>query len=196
MLVLLDNYDSFTWNLYELLRRRVKDVEVHRNDELTPETYKQLQPDALVISPGPGRPSEAGYSPAILDASMGKIPVFGVCLGCQMMAERAGARLRKAEPVHGKVSKITVRQQHPLFEGLPRSFSVMRYHSLVIDERTVGKRFRTLATTENGEIMAIAFGDSPDWGVQFHPESILTTRGQNMIDNWLLKAGYAISDLH
>ncbi len=184
VILLLDNYDSFTYNLKDYFEQLGQEIVVARNDELSIVEVANLDVDALVISPGPGRPQEAGICMELLTKCSGKIPVLGICLGMQAIGLHWGAKLnRAAYPMHGKLSLIDV-SEHALFENLPQQFQVCRYHSLVLSgiEQT---KMKVLATTEIGEIMAIEHSRAQMVGMQFHPEAILTQFGLQMLSNWL-----------
>lgn len=186
-ILLADNYDSFTYNLYDYLRRLGAVCKVIRNDAISFEALKKEQMDAIVLSPGPKTPREAGWMPQLIAHYHDKLPILGICLGHQGIGEYFGARLVRAnEPVHGKTSLLT-HNGHPLFEGLPDSFEVMRYHSLILDSLE-GTGLNSIAQTPEGEIMAIAHQKWPITGVQFHPESILTEFGLELLENWMLSA--------
>ncbi len=184
-ILLLDNYDSFTYNLYDYLLQSGAVCDVIRNDVIDTEDVKARGYDAIVLSPGPGRPDQAGIMPALIAQTYASLPILGICLGQQAIGEFFGARLVHASaPVHGKTSMVTQQGHHPLFEGLPEQFEVMRYHSLILDD-LAGTPLYCIAHTQAGEIMAIAHRRFPLTGVQFHPESILTEYGRQMIDNWV-----------
>lgn len=191
-ILLLDNYDSFTYNLYDYLLQAGAECRVVRNDELDIEAFELLDFQAIVLSPGPKRPSDAGLMPALIERYATRVPIFGVCLGMQALGEYFGARLvRAALPMHGKTSPIR-HKGHPLFEHIPETFQVMRYHSLVL-ESLEGSALQTIAETESGEIMALAHPSLPLSGVQFHPESILTEYGLQMLKNWVNLAQQTVS---
>lgn len=186
MIVLLDNYDSFTYNLYQLLAGIRPDVEVIRNDAMTVEDLVALGPDALVISPGPGRPADAGISEAAVRALSGRVPVLGVCLGHQAICEVFGGRVTYAAQVmHGKASLATADAGCPLFAGIDQPMRVGRYHSLAADASSLPSCLRAVATTPEGEVMAVQHDRHPTFGLQFHPESILTPEGPLMARNFL-----------
>ena len=184
-LFLLDNYDSFTWNLVQYLRELGATVEVARNDAVTPEAVLARGFDGIVISPGPGVPADAGISRDLVRAAAGQAPILGVCLGHQAIGEVYGARVvRAARLMHGKTSPIE-HDGDDLFAGLPNPFPATRYHSLLLEPSTVGEPLRVIARTAEGEIMGIRHTELPVWGVQFHPESILTPAGKMLLANFL-----------
>ncbi|MFT5165709.1 MAG: anthranilate synthase/aminodeoxychorismate synthase-like glutamine amidotransferase [Saprospiraceae bacterium] len=183
-ILLIDNYDSFTYNLYDYFLQIGTDCRVIRNDELSLTDFQQLSFDALVLSPGPQKPKDAGLMMSLIAYFYDKKPIFGICLGHQGLGEFFGATLRKAKlPVHGKTSTLK-HNGHFLFSGLPETFKVMRYHSLIIDDFD-NTPLDIIARTDNGEVMAIAHQKLPILGVQFHPESILTEHGLKILENWL-----------
>ena len=182
--LLIDNYDSFTYNLYDYLLQLGTDCTVVRNDDSRLSDPSTFDIDALVLSPGPGKPSNAGRLLDIIDFFHDKVPILGICLGHQALGQYFGGLLDKAErPIHGKTSRIKV-MDSPLFDSLPEQFSVMRYHSLIIKEINTSE-FRVIARSEGGEIMAISHLRFPIIGIQFHPESILTEHGLAIMDNWV-----------
>ncbi|MCS6934819.1 MAG: aminodeoxychorismate/anthranilate synthase component II [Chitinophagales bacterium] len=188
MVLLLDNYDSFTYNLYHYVLMCGVPCTVIRHDDPVLLDDSHIRFDALLISPGPNTPAEAGSTLQMIERYHRSKPILGVCLGHQAIGQFFGARLMKAaRPMHGKTSRIT-HQHHPLFENIPSPTVVMRYHSLLIND-TAPTPLQILATSEEGEVMAIAHQTYPIWGVQFHPESILTTHGFQLIKNWLHLAG-------
>ena len=185
MIVLIDNYDSFTYNLYQYLIEFEDDVRIYRNDKIDVKELEALKPDKIVISPGPGRPEEAGNTLDIIDYFKDKLPILGICLGHQSMGQVYGAEIvRAGEIVHGKTALVKTKA-NPLFKGLPERFKVMRYHSLIIDRETLSDEFDIIAETEDGLIMGIAHKRYPIYGLQFHPESILTEHGKEMIANFV-----------
>ncbi len=185
MIVVIDNYDSFTYNLVQYLGELGAEVQVFRNDAITVEELESLHPSHLIISPGPGTPErDAGISNEAIRRLHGRIPILGVCLGHQCIAHVFGAEIARAEaPMHGKVSRI-LHQGGPLFRGIPASFEATRYHSLVVRE-PLPDELQVIARSTDGVIMAIAHRDAPTLGVQFHPESILTTEGKRLLRNLL-----------
>lgn len=187
-ILLLDNYDSFTYNLHDYWLRLGVSCQVIRNDQLSFKEFKALDFKALVLSPGPQKPKDAGLLMQMIEYFHDKKPIFGICLGHQGIGEFFGATLLKGTvPVHGKTSPIT-HQSHSIFKDLPPQFEVMRYHSLILQdfEQT---DLDVIATTSKNEVMAIAHKYLPIHGVQFHPESILTEFGLEMMDNWLKTIG-------
>ncbi len=188
---MIDNYDSFVYNLVQYLGELGADPVVHRNDELTVDGLVALEPDAIVISPGPGRPADAGISNAVIEALAGHTPILGVCLGHQCIGEVFGGRVvRAGQVVHGKTSLVNHRGQG-LLAGLPQPFEATRYHSLVVDADSVPADLEVTATTDDGTIMALRHRRFAVEGVQFHPESILTTAGKRLMANFLAGAGAA-----
>ncbi len=185
MLLMIDNYDSFTYNLVQYFAELGVDVVVYRNDEISVEQIAKLNPDHLVISPGPCTPNEAGVSVAAIKAFSGKIPILGVCLGHQSIGQAFGGRIIHAKQLmHGKTSPIH-HHGNSVFTGLPSPFTATRYHSLVIERGTLPDCLEITAWTEDGEIMGVRHKTLPVHGVQFHPESILTEHGHAMLKNFL-----------
>ena len=185
MLLMIDNYDSFTFNIVQYLGQLGETIKVVRNDELSVADIAGLQPERLVISPGPCSPEEAGISVAAIREYAGKIPLLGVCLGHQSIGAAFGGRVvRSASLMHGKTSPIH-HDGTELFEGLPNPFNATRYHSLVVERATLPECLEVTAWVENGEIMGLRHRNLPVWGVQFHPESILTEGGMHLLDNFL-----------
>ncbi|GKS77049.1 aminodeoxychorismate/anthranilate synthase component II [Acidovorax sp. SUPP950] len=185
MLLMVDNYDSFTYNIVQYFGELGAEVEVYRNDEITLEGIAARAPDRLVISPGPCSPAEAGISVAAIHHFAGKLPILGVCLGHQAIgAAFGGTIVRAQELMHGKTSVITTTQQG-VFAGLPEQFTVNRYHSLSIERATCPDVLEVTAWTDDGEIMGVRHKTLDIEGVQFHPESILTEHGHAMLRNFL-----------
>ena len=185
MLLMIDNYDSFTYNIVQYFGQLGEDVHVHRNDKISLEEIEALNPERLVISPGPCSPEEAGISVSAIKHFAGKIPILGVCLGHQAIGYAFGGTvLRSASLMHGKTSPIFHNGQE-LFAGLPNPFLATRYHSLIVDRHTLPDCLEVTAWVENGEIMGLRHKELPLWGVQFHPESILTERGMDLFKNFL-----------
>ena len=188
-LVMIDTYDSFTYNIVQYFGELGAEVEVFRNDEITLEGIAQRKPDRLVVSPGPCSPAEAGISVAAIQHFMGKLPILGVCLGHQSIGAALGGKIIRAQQLmHGKTSTITTTQEG-VFAGLPKQFTVNRYHSLAIERDSCPKELAVTAWTEDGEIMGVRHTGLADAvrmeGVQFHPESILTEHGHAMLQNFL-----------
>jgi len=191
--VVIDNYDSFVYNLVQYLGELGADPVVHRNDELTVDDLEALEPDAVVISPGPGRPSDAGISNAVIERLAGRTPILGVCLGHQCIGEVFGGKVvRAAQVVHGKTSMVH-HQGQGLLGGLPQPFEATRYHSLVVDAGSVPPDLEVTATTDDGTVMALRHRRYDVEGVQFHPESILTTAGRQLMANFLARTGSAVA---
>ena len=193
MLLMIDNYDSFTYNVVQYLGELGADVQVYRNDEITIEQIEALNPSQLVISPGPCTPNEAGISVAAINHFAGKLPIFGICLGHQSMGQAFGGDVIRARQVmHGKVSPV-YHNNTGVFEGLENPVSVTRYHSLVIDKNTLPDCLEMTAWTQNedgsvDEIMGVRHKELEIEGVQFHPESILTQQGHDLLQNFLNRA--------
>lgn len=185
MILLIDNYDSFTWNLYQYFCELGAEVQVRRNDVLTLAHIDALNPQKIVISPGPCTPDDAGISLAVIRHYAGRIPMLGVCLGHQAMAQAFGATVvRAAKVMHGKTSPITHNGQG-VFRGLPSPLTVTRYHSLIVDPATLPECFEITAWSETQEIMGIRHREWDLEGVQFHPESILSEQGHALLENFL-----------
>lgn len=186
MVLLIDNYDSFSYNLYQLVGSLDPDIRVIRNDELTPSEIEALAPRCIILSPGPGRPADAGICEDVIRRFTGKYPILGVCLGHQAICEVFGATVSYArELMHGKQSTVTLDRTCPLFQGLPDQISVARYHSLAALADTIPPSLQVTATAEDGEIMAVQHRSQPVFGLQFHPESILTPDGRQIMQNFL-----------
>ena len=184
-LVLLDNYDSFTFNLAQYLGELGAEVEVFRNDRIDVEGIRRRRPDGLVISPGPCTPDQAGVTLAAIRELAGEVPILGVCLGHQAIGQAFGARVvRNRRVVHGKASAVHHRRAG-IYVGVPSPFQAGRYHSLVVERRSLPAVFRVTAWTREGEIMGIRHRRLEVEGVQFHPESILTEHGKALLGNWL-----------
>ena len=186
MIFVLDNYDSFTYNLVHLVEEQAEDVEVTRNDEITVDEVEALQPSGILISPGPGRPAEAGITEALIRELGATVPILGVCLGHQAIGEVFGGRVEGAdELMHGKTSRVHHDGQS-LFEGVEQDFEATRYHSLVIERASFPEEELVItAESTNGTIMGLRHRRLPIEGVQFHPESVLTKVGPRLIANWL-----------
>ena len=185
MILLIDNYDSFTYNLYQQVGSFYKDIQVVRNDKITIAEIEEMKPACIILSPGPGRPEEAGIIVDVIQTFYKKIPILGICLGHQAIAAAFGGDvIRAKEIMHGKKSMIT-HQKRGVFAHLPEQLEVMRYHSLAVDMETLPSELRVEAMTTDKEIMAISHKEYPVIGIQFHPESIGTKTGNQMIENFL-----------
>ena len=187
MILVIDNYDSFTYNLVQYLGELGGDPIVRRNDAVTPDDIESMSPDAIVISPGPGTPTDAGVSIDVIKRLGGQIPILGVCLGHQAIAEAYGGRVVRAPALmHGKTSKIR-HSKSDLFEGLDSPLEVMRYHSLTVESESLPGELQVQAwgMDDATEIHAMRHRDHPVWGVQFHPESVMTQSGMQMLENFL-----------
>lgn len=185
MLLMIDNYDSFTYNLVQYFLELGEEVEVIRNDKLTLEDIEQLAPRQLVISPGPCTPKEAGISVAAIKHFAGKIPILGICLGHQSITEAFGGKVVRAERLmHGKTSPI-LHDNSGIFNEISSPFTATRYHSLIAEKQSFPDCLRVTAWTEEGEIMGLQHKDLPVWGMQFHPESILTVEGMQLLKKFL-----------
>lgn len=185
MILLIDNYDSFSYNLYQLVGEIEPNIKVIRNDEMTVDEIKALNPDRIILSPGPGRPEDAGI---IIDVvkTIHDIPILGVCLGHQAICAAFGATVTYAkELMHGKQSDVKFDTDCPLFRGCPEIAPVARYHSLAADADTIPEEFKITALTTDGEVMAVQHKEYPVFGVQFHPESIMTPDGKQMLINFI-----------
>lgn len=186
MIVLIDNYDSFSYNLYQLIGSVYPDIKVIRNDEYTVKEIEDMKPEALIVSPGPGRPADAGICIEAIRYFTGKLPILGVCLGHQSICEAFGAVVSYAkELMHGKQSLVYKCGESQLFKGLEEPFTVARYHSLAAVKETMPEILKITAQTDDGEIMAVEHKDYPVYGVQFHPESVMTPEGHKMIENFM-----------
>ena len=185
MLLMIDNYDSFTYNLVQYFRELGEEVVVYRNDAIDLKTIEQLNPAKIVISPGPCSPGQAGISVATIQYFAGKIPILGVCLGHQSIAEAFGGKIiRATELMHGKTSDI-FHQQSDVFSGLASPFLATRYHSLIVEKESLPAELGVTAWTSDEMIMGLAHLELPVWGVQFHPESILSVSGKELMANFL-----------
>ncbi|MDR2510081.1 MAG: aminodeoxychorismate/anthranilate synthase component II [Spirochaetaceae bacterium] len=189
MILLIDNYDSFSYNLYQLLGEIEPDIRVERNDGIDIAGIESASPSHIVISPGPGRPREAGISEEAVRVFAGRIPILGVCLGHQAICEVYGATVTYAsELMHGKASRIKL-EPCPLFDGLPAEIDAARYHSLAADIKTMPPELEVIARTTKNEVMAVRHRVHAVYGVQFHPESILTPSGRTILANFLTIGG-------
>ena len=185
MLLMIDNYDSFTYNIVQYLAQLGEEVKVVRNDGIAVADIAALKPERIVISPGPCSPEEAGISVAVIREYAGRIPLLGVCLGHQSIGSAFGGRVvRSVSLMHGKTSPI-IHDGKELFAGLPNPFNATRYHSLVVERSSLPDCLEVTAWVENGEIMGMRHKELPVWGVQFHPESILTEGGMELLANFL-----------
>ena len=190
MILLIDNYDSFSYNLYQLIGSIQPDIKVVRNDAVTVAEIEDLKPEAIIISPGPGRPSQAGICIEAIQKLGAKIPILGVCLGHQSICEAYGATITYADHLmHGKQSTVVLDTECLLFRNCEKETKVARYHSLIADPATMPECLATAAETEDGEIMAVKHRQYNVYGVQFHPESIMTPEGRTMIENFLTLTG-------
>ena len=186
MILLIDNYDSFSYNLYQLIGGINPDIRVIRNDEMTVGEIRALAPSHLILSPGPGRPADAGVCERAAVELAGAFPILGVCLGHQAICEAFGGEVSYAKRLmHGKQSRISLDAECALFKGLPETIPAARYHSLAAPEAKLPDCLKVTARTEDGEVMAVAHRDSPVYGLQFHPESILTPDGPVILRNFL-----------
>jgi anthranilate synthase component II len=190
MILLIDNYDSFSYNLYQLIGSINPDVKVIRNDELTVDEIENLKPSHLIISPGPGYPKNAGICEEVIQRLKGIVPILGVCLGHQAICEAFGSKIGLAEKLmHGKKSNIHIANGNDLFKGLPPIIEGARYHSLIAQKASLPDELLVIAEDDNGEVMGIKHRDYDIYGVQFHPESILTLKGPIIIQNFLCLGG-------
>ena len=186
MILLIDNYDSFSYNLYQFIGAGNPDIKVVRNDEITVAEIQALAPQRIVISPGPGKPSDAGICVEVIKKLYKDFPILGICLGHQAIYEAFGGTVSYAEKLmHGKSSAVTVDTGNPLFAGMPSVIQAARYHSLAGVKSTLPGDLKITAETDAGEIMAVCHKDYPVYGVQFHPESILTPKGKMIIENFM-----------
>lgn len=187
MILMIDNYDSFTYNLYQYFGEIYSDIKVVRNDCITIEEIEKLSPEAIVISPGPGYPKDAGISVDVIKHFSGKLPILGICLGHQSICEAFGGKIVKAdELMHGKSSKISIDNSSPIFKDLPKDIEAARYHSLIAEHASLPECLEATAFDSAGQIMAVQHKEHPTYGLQFHPESILTADGKIMIRNFLM----------
>ena len=186
MILLIDNYDSFSYNLVQLIGEINSDIKVVRNDELCVKEIDELKPEAIIISPGPGRPSEAGVCIDVIKELGSKYKILGVCLGHQSICEAFGTKIIYTKQLmHGKQSEITLDSDSKIFKGLDNKIRVARYHSLAADKGSLGDELKIIAMTDDDEIMAVEHKKYDIYGVQFHPESILTPDGRTIIENFL-----------
>ncbi len=186
MILLIDNYDSFSYNLYQLVGSVEPDIKVIRNDECTLEEIEAMEPEAILLSPGPGRPTDAGICIPAVRYFAEKIPILGVCLGHQSICEAFGGTVSYAkELMHGKKKEIRITGKSPLWKGLGDSFPAARYHSLAAISDTLPEVLKVTAQSEDGEVMALEHVEYPVYGVQFHPESVMTPDGKKIIENFM-----------
>lgn len=186
MILLIDNYDSFSYNVYQLVGSVNPDVKVIRNDECTVEEIGEMNPEAIILSPGPGKPADAGVCIDVIKTFAGKVPILGICLGHQAICEAFGATVSYAkELMHGKKKEIIQMNDSQLFKKLPKRFPAARYHSLAAIEDTMPKCLKVTARCEDGEIMAVEHKDYKIFGLQFHPESVMTPNGREMMEAFM-----------
>ena len=186
MILLIDNYDSFSYNLYQLVGEINPDIRVIRNDEMTVEEIENLSPEKIIISPGPGKPEDAGICIDVIKHFAKKVPILGVCLGHQAICKAFGAAVSHAKSImHGKESVIKTNTSSLIFKGLPKNITVARYHSLAAVDSTMPDCLKITATSDDGEIMAVEHRHFPVYGLQFHPESIMTPDGMTMLRNFM-----------
>lgn len=187
MTLLIDNYDSFSYNLVQLFGTLTPDIKVIRNDAMTIEEIRALAPDRIILSPGPGYPADAGICEEVVRTLKGEIPILGVCLGHQSICEVFGATIAHAKKLmHGKQSQIAIDTSCPIFEGLSTEIPAARYHSLIAVKETLPEELQCIAQDDTGEIMAVAHKSYPVYGLQFHPESIMTPDGFQILRNFLM----------
>ncbi len=187
MILMIDNYDSFTYNIVQYCQELGADLKVIRNDELTLKEIDDLNPEKIIISPGPATPNEAGVSLGVIDKFKGKIPILGICLGHQSIAQSFGGKVVRAKNMmHGKTSQVEVSEDMPIFKELPKNFRATRYHSLVVEKKSIPPCIIPTAFSEDDkEIMALKIDGYDIYGLQFHPESIMSEHGHKMLDNFL-----------
>lgn len=186
MILLIDNYDSFSYNLYQLIGEINPDIQVIRNSEKSVSEIEQMKPDVIILSPGPGKPENAGVCEEVVKKLGGKIPILGVCLGHQAICEASGAKVSYAkELMHGKQSLVKLDTESQIFKGLPEEVKVGRYHSLAVLKETLPDNLKVIGKADDGEIMAVADEKNRIYGLQFHPESIMTVQGREMLKNFI-----------
>lgn len=189
MILLIDNYDSFSYNLFQLIGSLNPDIKVIRNDAFSVQEIEQMKPESIILSPGPGRPEDAGVCIDVVKELGDKIPILGVCLGHQAICTAYGGTISYAkELMHGKQSVTEINRACPIFQALPENIPVARYHSLALKEETLPECLVITARTDDGEVMAVMHKSYPVYGLQFHPESILTPDGKTIIQNFLRSA--------
>ncbi|MEA1879345.1 MAG: aminodeoxychorismate/anthranilate synthase component II [Campylobacterota bacterium] len=187
MVLMIDNYDSFTYNIVQYCRELGADLKVIRNDELTIDEIKALNPDKIILSPGPATPDDAGVTLEVIKAFADTTPIFGICLGHQSIAQAFGGEVIRAKNMmHGKTSQVAIDKATPIFKDLPNEFRATRYHSLTVNKDNLPHNVvATSHSTDDNEIMSLQIKDKPIYGVQFHPESIMSEYGYEMLDNFL-----------
>ena len=186
MLLLIDNYDSFSYNLYQMLGDINPDIKVVRNDSVTIEDIEEMAPEKIVLSPGPGRPEDSGICPEVIRHFTGRIPILGICLGHQAICQVFGGNVTYAkELMHGKQSVVKIDNESKLFKNLPQDIKAARYHSLAADAETIPPELKITAVTDDGEVMAVESQGHEVYGLQFHPESVLTPEGIKILKNFL-----------
>ena len=186
MILLIDNYDSFSYNLYQLLGSIEPDIQVIRNDEKKIQEIEKMKPQALLLSPGPGRPEDAGICEEAVRYFAGKIPILGVCLGHQAICEALGGRITYAKQLmHGKKKKMIQCENNVMFQNISKEFYAARYHSLAAEKDTLPEDLKVTAVSEDGEVMAVEHRKYPIFGLQFHPESVMTPDGKQMMKNFM-----------
>lgn len=186
MIVLIDNYDSFSYNLYQMIGSMYAEVTVIRNDEITVAELEKMKPERIILSPGPGRPEKAGICEEVVRYFAGKVPILGVCLGHQAICHVYGGKITYAKVLmHGKQSWIVVDEKEKLFQGIHEKILAARYHSLVLEEESVPECLKVIARADDGSIMAVRHKKYEVYGVQFHPESVLTPEGKKILENFL-----------
>ena len=195
MFLLIDNYDSFTYNLWHFLGQLGADVRVVRNDKITAKEALELEPEGIIISPGPCDPDKAGISLEVIETAPKNLPIFGVCLGHQCIGRAFGSKIiRSTAPIHGKISAIKHKNAE-IFNGIPTTFSATRYHSLIVDKESLPTSLKITAETHDGIIMALSHSSRPIHGVQFHPESIASEYGYTLLSNFLVISGCKVAPL-
>lgn len=190
MILLIDNYDSFSYNLYQLAGRLNPDIRVVKNDRVTPQEVEAMAPDHIILSPGPGRPADAGVCEEVVRRMLGKAPLLGICLGHQAICEALGATITYAGTLmHGKAGSVHIANGSPIFRGLPPLLTAGRYHSLAVQRDTLPDELLVIAEDEDGEVMGVKHKQHQVYGLQFHPESILTPEGGRIVENFLKIGG-------